>query len=107
MESRLQALEEQVARLAERVEQLEQRTSGGPLPSLPQAWPLPVAGVAPPAGRVEVSRWVTFLGRSCLVLGGAFLIRALTDGGVLSAGPGVALGVGFAATCSGLPSSSC
>jgi len=98
MESRLQALEEQVARLAERVEQLEQRTSGGPLPSLPQAWPLPVAGVAPPAGRVEVSRWVTFLGRSCLVLGGAFLIRALTDGGVLSAGPGVALGVGFAAT---------
>ena len=44
-----------------------------------------------------MSRWVTFLGRSCLVLGGAFLIRALTDGGVLPAAPGVAMGIGFAA----------
>jgi len=98
MESRLQALEEKVTRLTERVEQLEQRASGAPLPSLPGSWPLPGADVGAPAARMEVNRWVTFLGRSCLVLGGAFLIRAPTDGGVLSAGPGVAIGVAFAAT---------
>ena len=98
MESRLQALEEKFARLTERVEQLEHRASGGPLPSLPPSWPLTEAGGPARVARAEVSRWVTFLGRSCLVLGGAFLIRALTDGGVLSAGPGVALGIGFAVT---------
>ena len=97
MESRLQALEEKVTRLTERVEQLEQRASGAPLPSPPETWPLPGADLGAPPARAEVNRWVTFLGRSCLVLGGAFLIRALTDGGVLSAGPGVAMGVAFAA----------
>jgi hypothetical protein len=98
MESRLQALEEKVTRLTERLDQLEQRVPGASLPSLPQSWPLPGPDVGAPAGKVDGNRWVTFLGRSCLVLGGAFLIRALTDGGVLSAGPGVAFGVAFAAT---------
>jgi hypothetical protein len=98
MESRLQALEEKVTRLTERLDRLEQRVPGASLPALPQSWPLPGADVGAPAARAEVNRWVTFLGRSCLVLGGAFLIRALTDGGVLSAGPGVAFGVAFAAT---------
>ena len=36
MESNLQALEEKVTRLTERVDQLEQRLSGMPLPSPPQ-----------------------------------------------------------------------
>ena len=98
MEGRVQGLEEKVTRLTERVDQLEQRLSGMALPSAPQSWPLPADELGTPQERTEVSRWVTFLGRSCLVLGGAFLIRALTDGGVLSAGPGVALGVAFAAT---------
>jgi hypothetical protein len=98
MESRLQALEEKLTRLTERVDQLEQRGAAAPLPLPPQTWPLPEAEVGTPDTRTEMSRWVTFLGRSCLVLGGAFLIRALTDGGVLSAGPGVAIGVAFAAT---------
>lgn len=98
MEGRVQGLEEKVTRLTERVDQLEQRLSGMALPSAPQSWPLPEGEVGTPRERTEVSRWVTFLGRSCLVLGGAFLIRALTDGGVLSAGPGVAFGVAFAAT---------
>jgi hypothetical protein len=97
MESRLKALEEKVTRLADRLDQLEQRLSGGPLPSLPQSWPLGEPELRAPVARVEMSRWVTFLGRSCLVLGGAFLIRALTDGGVLPAGPGVAMGIVFAA----------
>jgi hypothetical protein len=37
------------------------------------------------------------LGRSFLVLGGAFLIRALTDGGMLPRAAGIALGLAYAA----------
>jgi hypothetical protein len=98
MEGRVQELDEKLTRLTERVDRMEQRLSAMALPSLPQTWPLPEGEVGTPKERTEASRWVTFLGRSCLVLAGAFLIRALTDGGVLSAGPGVAFGVAFAAT---------
>ena len=96
MENRLEALEQKVAQLAGRVDQLEQRLAGAPLSSVPQAWPLGEATLPGPAGRTEVGRWVTYLGRSCLVLGGAFLIRALTDARVLPGALGVALGIGFA-----------
>ena len=64
MESNLQALEEKVTRLTERVDQLEQRLSGMPLPSPPQTWPLGEPDLRAPAARAEMSRWVTFLGRT-------------------------------------------
>ena len=96
MESRLQALEEKVTRLSARVDQLEQRLTELPLPSLPPAWPEGGPQLVPPAGG-EMVRWVTLLGRSCVVLGGAFLIRALTDSRMLPSGIGVALGMVFAA----------
>jgi hypothetical protein len=97
VEGRLQALEEKVTRLAERVDQLEQRLAAAPPPTFPPAWPsgelrLP----AVPAG-AETARWVTLLGRSCVVLGGAFLLRALTDSRVVPTGVGVGLGILFAA----------
>ncbi|HXX29756.1 MAG TPA: hypothetical protein VEJ89_03460 [Myxococcaceae bacterium] len=97
METRLQALEEKVTRLAERVDQLEQRLAAAPPPTFPPVWPsgeLQLPGV--PAG-AETARWVTLLGRSCVVLGGAFLLRALTDSHLLPTGIGVALGILFAA----------
>jgi len=98
METRLQALEEKVTRLSERVDQLEQKLGTLPIPSFPPAWPegAPRLPAAAPAG-VTVAGWVTLLGRSFVVLGGAFLIRALTDGRMLPSGVGVALGVVFAA----------
>jgi hypothetical protein len=86
-----------MTRLAERVDQLEQRLSGVSLPSLPPAWPLGEAPLRAPSRRAEITGWATLLGRSCLVLGGAFLIRALTDGQILPGGLGVALGITFAA----------
>src|SRR5262245_12893023 len=92
-EDRLRTLEEQVTRLSGRIDQLEQRLSGMSLPSLPQAWPLAEASLRDSSGRAEISGWATLLGRSCLVLGGAFLIRALTDVRILPGGPGVALGI--------------
>jgi hypothetical protein len=96
METRLQALEEKVTRLSERVDQLEERLAA--LPPLAPAWPEGEPQLPIPAAGAEMSRWVTLLGRSCVVLGGAFLIRALTDGGPLPSGVGVALGMVFAAT---------
>ncbi len=97
LEARLQALEDQVSRLATRLDEMEQRLSRLPLPSLPQAWPLPEPALEGPGARAETTRWLTLIGRSFLVLGGAFLIRALTDGRVLPGGLGVALGIAFAA----------
>jgi hypothetical protein len=96
METRLQALEEKVTRLSERVDQLEERLAA--LPPLAPAWPEGEPQVPIPAAGAEMSRWVTLLGRSFLVLGGAFLIRALTDSRTLPSGGGVALGMVFAAT---------
>ena len=98
LQDRLQTLEEKVTRLIGRVEEMEQRLSGMPLPEPPQGWPLPKHPLQGPSAGGEVTRWVTLLGRSCVVLGGAFLIRALTDGRVLPGGMGVALGIAFAAT---------
>jgi len=95
METRLQALEEKVTRLSERVDQLEARLAGLPPPALP--WPEGEPQLPIPSVGAEMSRWVTLVGRSCVVLGGAFLIRALTDGGTLPGGVGVALGMVFAA----------
>jgi len=97
-EDRLRTLEEQLTRLGERVDQLEQRLSGVALPALPQAWPRGEPAPRAPSGQMELTGWVTLLGRSCLALGGAFLIRALTDGRILPGGLGVALGMAFAAT---------
>jgi hypothetical protein len=98
METRLQAVEEKVTRLSERVDQLEQKLAAVPFPSFSTSWPegKPQLPEIPSAG-VEVARWATFLGRSCVVLGSAFLIRALTDSRMLPSGVGVALGMLFAA----------
>jgi len=98
LEARLETLDARMALLAERVGQLEQRLSGLSLPVVPPAWPLGKPALEHPAAPAEMGRWVTFVGRSCLVLGGAFLIRVLTDGGILPGPLGVALGVLFAAT---------
>ena len=95
METRLQELEERVTRLAERVDQLERRVPG--LSAVPQTWPVGESRLPGASATAEMARWVTFLGRSCLALGGAFLIRALTEGRLVPGGAGVALGILFAA----------
>ena len=92
METRLQALEEKVTRLSERVDQLEQKLVALPIHSFSTAWPAGEPHLQVPFAGVEMARWLTFLGRSCVVLGGAFLIRALTDSRAVPSGAGVALG---------------
>ena len=87
-----------MALLASRVEQLEARLSELSGVVLPQEWPAGAPALGEPAAGAAMGRWVSLVGRSCLVLGGAFLIRVLTDGGILPGPLGVALGVLFAAT---------
>jgi hypothetical protein len=90
VERRLEQLEAAHARLERRLESLE-AGSRPRLESVPQA-------AAPPARRemAKLTGLPALLGRTCLVLGGAFLIRALTDSGTLSPALGVSLGLAYA-----------
>src|ERR1700682_3951804 len=94
-EQRLRQLETTVAAILDRLQRLESRLD------LQKESPVAIAAAptiqdskAPkqllPSGAM-VARLLQLVGRSCLVLGGAFLIRALSDGRVLSLGVGIAL----------------
>ncbi|HEY6100288.1 MAG TPA: hypothetical protein VIW03_12705, partial [Anaeromyxobacter sp.] len=102
---RLAELEGKVAELSAALRDFERRLAalerGGarlpvarPLAARPQAED---AGSAPPLGAVpSAASTVTFVGRTLLVLAGAFVLRALTEGGTLPAPVGAGLGLGYA-----------
>src|SRR5688572_28114186 len=56
--------------------------------------------IALPAGllqaRPDAIVWLTLAGRTLMVLGGAYLLRAITESGRLPASAGVVIGLGFA-----------
>jgi hypothetical protein len=100
MEGRLARLEARLEELTASLEALETRLDGLEAGTpRPPAFPptAPAAGSSMPAA--SEGPWVGSLqnlGKSLLVLGGAFLIRALTDGGTLPRGAGIALGLAYA-----------
>lgn len=49
-----------------------------------------------PHARPDVIVWLTLTGRTLMVLGGAYLLRAITESGRLSASAGVVVGLGYA-----------
>jgi hypothetical protein len=96
-------VEDHVRELARRLERVEERLSAlerrmavaGPAESAA------VPQVTAPVPRAEASafdplRVITSLGRSLIILGGAFLLRALTEEGVLAPAIGVPLGLAYA-----------
>jgi hypothetical protein len=99
MRDRVEELQSTLCELAGRLERLERRV--GELEALPaaprraagQGQPEPATLVAPalPLGSLAL------LGRTLLVLAGAYLVRALTDGHLLPPALGVALGIAYAA----------
>ncbi len=101
-EQRLQRLEGQLQELSEAVKLLTARLSAleGEELEAPAA-PDNGEGAAPalvpelPA-QGAVLNLLTQVGRSCLVLGGAFLVRSLTDSGVLAKPVGAAFGLAYA-----------
>ncbi len=99
-EQRLQELETTVARILDRLRRLESRLDlQKESPAVIVAAPTSEGSQAPkqllPSGAM-VARLLQLVGRTCLVLGGAFLIRALSDGRVLSLGVGIALALALA-----------
>ncbi len=95
MDERLRRLEEAVERLAARVERLERRLEAG----VPEEVPRPAATEAPAQvprrSGPTVGEVSTLLGRSCLILGGAFLLRALTEAGTFGPSTGMVVGLAY------------
>jgi hypothetical protein len=100
MEDRIVRLESRIAYLNEHVSDLEQR-----LAVIEGRVPRPADEVrdadtfAAIAGleRAPVQQWLGLAGRTLVVLGGAYLLRALTGSHVLSAQAGVGLGILYGA----------
>lgn len=92
--SRIEALHRRLREVEERLDALErfQREGGSHVPraSRPDEGPEAQASVA------AFSSTVSFIGRTLVVLGGAYLVRAVTDAGLIPAVGGVAAGLAYA-----------
>jgi hypothetical protein len=102
LETKLELLAGRLAAIERRLDLIESQESvaaARPAVGPDEATP-PAAADESPAGfgKPDVGSVVALLGRTLFVLAGAFLLRAFTDSGRLDAGPGVLLGLGFAAT---------
>ena len=92
MEERVKELEQRVSDLSARVGALE-----GLAPPPRSAVPSPAPGELPSLPDLgALAPSVALFGRSLLVVGGAFLIRAITDKDLVAHEVGVALGIAFA-----------
>ena len=99
MSDRLEEMQSAVRELAGELRRLETRVS-----ELEGRSPSSAGRVSPPSGEEKTppralalpQGTIALVGRSLLVLAGAYLVRALTDGRVVPAGAGVALGLGYA-----------
>ncbi|HET8725582.1 MAG TPA: hypothetical protein VFM53_15390 [Anaeromyxobacteraceae bacterium] len=98
LESRLEELLQAVARLEGRVTALEQARAPSPARRAVAAVRSTAAGGSREEGwnPPELSGTMPLLGRTLLVLAGAFVLRALTDGGRLPGWMGVGLGLAYA-----------
>ena len=107
MDDRLATLERKVSDLASAVTALERRLvqleSNRIAPAAAAAETTPsVAAPDAPDLLVESSTEITpvyvlsLVGRTCLILGGAYVLRALTDAGTLPRAGGTALGILYA-----------
>lgn len=99
MAERVDGLTEDASELARRLERLERRVEALEARRASQPVERTAAVAEPePVGVPALSQGtLALVGRTLLVLAGAYLVRALTDGRVLPAGVGVALGIAYAA----------
>lgn len=100
MEDRVARLESRIAYLADRVESLEERLAaaekGAPAPARPAESTTSLAEfVGLPA--TPAQQWLALVGRTLVILGGAYLLRALTNSHVLPVQAGIAAGLLYGA----------
>jgi hypothetical protein len=111
MDDRVATLEQQVRDLSATVLALERRLAAlESRPATAEGDRVPDTASAKAAAGTEAAlrsdltliTVLTLVGRTCLVLGGAYLLRALTDTGTLPRVGGTVLGVGYAVAWLGL-----
>jgi hypothetical protein len=95
IEAKVEVIVEALQQLERRVAALE-RGRGSPPPAVVRPGEPTPEETGQPPGLGSVSGAVTFVGRTLLVLAGAFVLRALTDSGTLPTWLGVGLGLGYA-----------
>lgn len=98
IEARLGGIDQALADVHRRIgalEALELRPSEALRPGIP---PTTSEAISPllSAGRPDVSSLVSLVGRTFVVLGGAYLLRALTESGRLPGRSGIVLGFAYA-----------
>ena len=98
LEARLGGIDRALAEATRRIDALEAREPGRAAapgtdtsPAIPET-PSSLPGV----GRADVSDLVSLVGRTFVVLGGAYLLRALTESGRIPGRGGVILGLAYA-----------
>ncbi len=100
VEARLQQLEAAISELGRRVETLEQRAAGVEPAAVPTGAEPATAARQPGASagpeRMDVAGLLSLSGRTFMVLGGAYLLRALTESGRLPRGAGIIVGLLYA-----------
>jgi hypothetical protein len=102
MDDRLATLEQKVSQLSGAVASLERRLAD--LESRPMAAAATDASPAPdtgdtalePLSEISLVSVLSLVGRTCLILGGAYVLRALTDAGTLPRVGGTVLGIAYA-----------
>ncbi|HSC28892.1 MAG TPA: hypothetical protein VLD67_16570 [Vicinamibacterales bacterium] len=102
MDDRLAHLEARLSDLAARVTELEARVAAAE--EAPASAPAPGSDLPTESGLLSrdvgaaaLQEWLTLAGRTLVVLGGAYLLRALTRAGVVPTHIGVALGLIYGA----------
>jgi len=105
VDDRLSSLERKIEELSGALSALEQRLAalefrglapadaapGGAAPAAGESW-----ADAPAPADVNVVAVLSLVGRTCLVLGGAYLLRWMTDEGTLPRTGGTLVGIGYA-----------
>jgi hypothetical protein len=99
LESAIEDLRASVRKLETRIAELEGRTAATaaaePLRSEEAAAATPAASAAAVRGWRDPIALLSLVGRLFIVLGGAYLLRAMTDGGAVAPLAGVALGLAY------------
>jgi hypothetical protein len=100
MEDRLSRLESEVQKLSRAVERLEERLDTLEATGMPERAAPPISaaaeGLPGPVPASDILSAITLFGRTLLVLGGGYFLRAMTDSGVLAPATGIALGLLYA-----------